>query len=180
MVDDDSSTPPLTVVEVHDRHADFVWRTLQRLGVSDADLDDAMQEVFVVVHKKLGAFRRDARITTWLYGISLRVAVALRRRAHRRHEEPAAEPEAGKATDPERDPEALAIQREGRQRLAAVLDAMDPEKRVVLVMSEVERMDTASIADELGIPLGTVYSRLHAARAQFARAAARHRRQERT
>jgi RNA polymerase sigma-70 factor (ECF subfamily) len=51
---------------------------------------------------------------------------------------------------------------------------------VVLVMSEVERMDTASIADELGIPLGTVYSRLHAARAQFARAAARHRRQERT
>ena len=178
MVGDDNPAKRLTVLEVHDRHADFVWRTLQRLGVDAPDLDDAMQEVFVVVHKKLGSFRGDARITTWLYGIALRVSLAFRRRAHRRREEPAAEPHFGQTTDPERDPEALAIQRDGRRRLAAVLDTMDAEKRVVLVMAEVERMETTAIADELGIPLGTVYSRLHAARAQFARAASRHRRRE--
>jgi RNA polymerase sigma-70 factor (ECF subfamily) len=179
MVGSDAPDERLTLLEVHDQHADFVWRTLQRLGVRAEDLDDAMQEVFVVVHKKLASFRGAARITTWLYGIALRVALAYRRRAHRKHEEPSAEPQAGLATEPEGNPEALAIQREGRQRLAAVLDAMDPEKRAVLVMAEVEHMETTAIADELGIPLGTVYSRLHAARAQFAQAATRLRRQER-
>ena len=75
MVDELVPAARLTVLEVHDRHAEFVWRTLQRMGVGPADLDDAMQEVFVVVHKKLGAFRGASSITTWLYGIALRVAL---------------------------------------------------------------------------------------------------------
>jgi RNA polymerase sigma-70 factor, ECF subfamily len=169
-----------TLLEVHDRHADFVWRSLQRLGVPSDELEDAMQEVFVVVHKKLATFRGDARVTTWLYAIALRVAYATRRRA-RRHPEFAGPDPAGlelELVDPSADPEARALEREGRRRLAQVLAAMTPAKRAVLVMFEIEGMPSESIAKELGVPVGTVHSRLHSARAEFERAARRFRRTE--
>jgi RNA polymerase sigma-70 factor, ECF subfamily len=174
----DAPDARLTLLEVHDRYADFVWRSLQRLGVESDDLDDALQEVFVVVHKKLATFRGDARLTTWLYAISLRVAHTTRRRRRRLPE--AVDPDASELAivDPKGDPEAQALEREGRRRLERVLSAMTPAKRAVLVMFELERLSADAIGRDLGIPVGTVYSRLHAARAEFERAAARERRRE--
>lgn len=162
-----------SVDQIHEHHADFVWRTLQRLGVRDSDLEDALQEVFIVVHRKLHTFDGSARLTTWLYGIALRVAAAHRRRAHLRWEQPMAAPEEAAIDTDEQDPERAYLLRESRQRLSQVLDSLSLDKRAVFVMFEIEGLTAIEIAEIVGVPVGTVHSRLSAARADFARAAER-------
>lgn len=163
----------LTVAEVHEAHADFVWKTLQRFGVPARDLEDALQEVFLVVHRKLSTFDGSARITTWLYAICFRVAAGHRRRAHHRRELITSELDDQPAEGAAHDPEALVLQRESRQRLEQALDALNLERRAVFVMFELEGLATPEIAQILGVPIGTVHSRLHAARAEFVRAVQR-------
>jgi RNA polymerase sigma-70 factor (ECF subfamily) len=164
---------PLDVLAIHDAHAGFVWCSLQRLGIRPSDLDDVSQEVFVVVHKRLHTFDGSSQVTTWLFGICLRVAAAHRRRAWFRRETPTAElPDEG-APESER-PDALVAARQAHAALQRVLDAMDLEKRAVFVMFEIDELPTASIAAMLGVPEGTVWSRLHAARKQFQEKLARH------
>jgi RNA polymerase sigma-70 factor (ECF subfamily) len=158
---------PTDVTEVYRAHGDFVWATLQRMGVRDADLHDQLQEVFIVVHRRLGDFEGRSALTTWLFGICLRVVAGYRRKLARRKESTVESlPELQDDAD-SGDPEGTASRNEARHRLAQVLDAMDVDKRVVLVMFEVEDLSCEEIARTIGIPVGTVYSRLHAARAQF-------------
>ena len=162
----------LDVVSIHDEHAEFVWLSLQRLGVAEADVEDLLQEVFVVVHRRLDSFDRSSRLTTWLFGICIRVVAAYRRRAFRRHERSvAAVPEW--AASEEGNPEEAAATRQAQARLRAVMDLMDLEKRALFVMFEIDEVSCESIGEMLSIPLGTVYSRLHAARKDFDRAVAR-------
>jgi RNA polymerase sigma-70 factor (ECF subfamily) len=159
--DDDDGALDLTAI--HDRHAAFIWTTLARMGVRDADLEDVSQEVFVVVHQRLHTFDGSARMTTWLFGICARVASAYRRRAWRRREAPVAAVPEGRS-EPDAGPEAEAIARQSRARLHALLDGLDVEKRAVFVMFELDGMSCDEIAAVAGVPVGTVYSRLHAAR----------------
>lgn len=168
---DSHSRPELA--EVHAEHADFVYRSLQRLGVRPMDLEDALQDVFVVVHKKLEAFDPSFKLKSWLFGISVRVAVAHRRKAHLHRERTDANLERHAESAAQSGPEAVAMERQGRERLAQILDKLTPEKRAVFVMFEIEGKTTVEIADELGLALGTVYSRLSAARAEFQRAVER-------
>ena len=176
--------PALQVADLHARHADFVWRSLQRLGVRAADLEDALQEVFIVVHRRLGSFDGNARITTWLFGICLRVASAQRNRAHVRRERTGAdadwlerELEAAPAGD---DPERALLEGELRNELEGLLDRLDPVKRATVVMFELEGMSAPEIATLMDVPVGTVYSRLATARAELGAAAARASIRERT
>ncbi len=163
---EDSEAPRLDVLSIHEAHADFVWRSLQRMGVRDADLEDQMQEVFVVVHNRIGSFDGSSRMTTWLFGIALRVAAAYRRRSHRRHEQVVADvPEP--ALPAQDGPEDAAIAREARARLLEILDLMDLEKRAIFVMFELEELSCDAIAETLGVPVGTVHSRLNTARKDF-------------
>ncbi|MGA2450520.1 MAG: sigma-70 family RNA polymerase sigma factor [Polyangiaceae bacterium] len=162
---------PLDVVSVHHEHANFVWLTLQRLGVRDADIEDLLQEVFVVVHQRLHTFDGSARMTTWLFGICLRVASAYRRRAYRRREQSVAEVPEDAATG--ESPEEAAATAQARARLRAALDLMDLDKRAIFVMFELDELSCEAIAEMLSIPLGTVYSRLHAARKAFEQSLAR-------
>ena len=158
---------PTDVTEVYRAHGDFVWASLQRMGVRDADLHDQFQEVFIVVHRRLCDFEGRSALTTWLYGICLRVVAGYRRKLARRKESTVdALPDLQDEADAS-DPEGHASRNEARRRLAQVLDAMDVDKRAVLVMFEVEDLSCEEIARSIGIPVGTVYSRLHAARAQF-------------
>lgn len=174
--DEAGPAKPLNVAQIHELHADFVWSSLQRLGIQPADLEDSMQDVFVVVHRRLGTFDGSSRLSTWLFGICLRVASQYRRKAHRRRERGVVDLEhtAGEGETP--DGELLA--REAERRLQQVLDALEPERRVVFVMFELESIGCAEIAKQLGLPLGTVYSRLAAARADFTKAALKLRRQD--
>ena len=173
-----ASAERLTVDQIHEEHADFVWRSLQRLGVREHDLEDALQEVFIVVHRKLDTFDGSSRVSTWLYGICLRVASAHRNRAHLRRERPM--PEIDEARDPvaRDDPEAALAARQSHERLARVLDSLSPDKRAVLVMFEIEGIPAGTIAEMLGVPVGTVYSRLSSARSEFAEAVKRLERRE--
>jgi RNA polymerase sigma-70 factor (ECF subfamily) len=162
----------LDLTTIHAEHADFVWLTLQRLGVRDADVEDSLQEVFVVVHRRLHTFDGSARLTTWLFGICLRVAAAYRRRAHWRKERVTGDvPE--RATPEEGSPESAAAAVEARERLRAVLDGMELEERALFVMFEIDEVPCEPIAEMLGVPVGTVYSRLHAARKSFQKSLAR-------
>lgn len=167
---------PLDVAQVHELHADFVWSSLQRLGVHLADLEDVMQDVFVVVHRRLGTFDGSSRLSTWLFGICLRVASQYRRKAHRRRERSVGDVE--HTAGEEEAPDAVLLAREAERRLEQVLDALEPERRVVFVMFEIETIGCPEIAEQLGLPLGTVYSRLGAARVDFAKAALKLRRQD--
>jgi RNA polymerase sigma-70 factor (ECF subfamily) len=162
----------LDLTTIHDRHAEFVWLSLQRLGVADADVEDLLQEVFVVVHRRLDSYDASSRVTTWLFGICLRVVAAYRRRAFRRHERSVADVPDHPGPD-EGGPEEAAAARQARERLRAVLDRMDLEKRALFVMFEIDELPCEAIAEMLSIPIGTVYSRLHAARKDFERALAR-------
>jgi RNA polymerase sigma-70 factor (ECF subfamily) len=108
-------------------------------------------------------------MTTWLFGICMRLAAAYHRRAFRRRERPVAEVPEGPALEDD-NPETAAAARQSRERLLAALDLMDLEKRAIFVMFEIDEVPCEAIAKLLSIPVGTVYSRLHAARKDFAKA----------
>jgi RNA polymerase sigma-70 factor (ECF subfamily) len=164
-----AQTARLDVVSIHARHAEFVWLTLQRLGVPESDVEDLLQEVFVVVHRRLDSFDGSSRMTTWLFGICMRIVAGYRRRAFRRRERSVEQlPE--QATSESESPERAMLDREARERLGAVLDLMDLEKRAIFVMFELDELSCEAIAEMLSIPTGTVYSRLHAARKAFQQA----------
>lgn len=159
------------IAQIYAAHASFVWASLHRLGIRDADLEDVMQEVFVVVHRKRDTFDGRSKLTTWLFGICMRVASAYRRRGYRRHETCMAEPPEPIAEGAS--PEADLFAARARETLAALLDELDLERRVVFVMFELEEIGCDEIASVVGVPVGTVYSRLHAARRDFQKALAR-------
>ncbi len=163
----------LDVGELHDQYSDFVWRSLQRLGVAKANLEDALQDVFIVVQRRLGSFDRTTKMSTWLFGICLRVAAAHRRRAHHRREQQDSELQDRPDDHPMANPEQAAIRHEAQRRLELGLEALHLERRAVFVMFEIDLIPAPAIAEMLDIPIGTVYSRLHRARADFSEAIAR-------
>ncbi len=147
----------------------FVWRALRRLGVAPADADDACQEVFVVVYRRLGEYEGRGQLRSWLYGIAVRVAAAHRRRAHQRHEVPTEEP-VGPDEASSMNPEGEVADREALALLDRALDGLDDDKRAVFVLYEIEGLEMPEIAEAVSCPLQTAYSRLHAARKDVERA----------
>lgn len=143
----------------------YVWRTLARLGVRDAELEDAAQEVFVVVHRRLDSYDPQRPIKPWLCGIAHRVATAERRRARHRREQLCARP-AQRAIARGTPEKRIALQQRFA-RVRAALQALDPDQRVVFVMAEMEEITCPEIAEALAIPLNTVYSRLRRGRKRF-------------
>ena len=156
----DSDTAPLVDLR---RDGDFVWRTLQRHGVPAADLDDALQEVFLVAHRRQGVFDpTQGKLTTWLFGICTRVAWSLRRRRRSHAELP-------ELVNHET-PETLCGRSQRMHRLSAALERLSPEHRATFVMFELEGVSCADIAAVSGVPVGTVHSRLYTARSALRRA----------
>ena len=166
-----AAAPALDVRNIHDAHADFVWKSLLRLGETEADAEDVLQSVFMVVHRRLDTYDGSAKLTTWLFGICLRLAAGYRRKSSTRREETALALADERHEGP--DPAEQLEEAQARVRLSAVLDTLDPEKRAVFVMFELDEMSCEEIAEIVGVPVGTVYSRLSAARKAFAAALAR-------
>ena len=158
-------TPPVPVITLDAivaEHGAFVWRTLRRLGVGASDVEDVAQEVFLVVHRRLPDYDGRSGMRAWLYGICAKKGSEHKRRAWLRRERPVADaPDAG--AQPEQ-PEAMR-RREARARLEAILADLDPRKRDVFVLFELEEMSLAEVAAAVGCPLQTAYSRLQSARA---------------
>jgi RNA polymerase sigma-70 factor (ECF subfamily) len=159
---------------VYEEHFDYVWRSLRRLGVPPAAVDDAVQEVFLVVHRRIPEFDGRASIKTWLFAIALRVAPKHRRRFHPSDGVVDVEP-ASTAAAPD---EALASAR-AAQTLYAILSELEETRRETFVMAELEELPAKDIAELTGTPVNTVYSRLRLARRDFNAAVARRLRRER-
>jgi RNA polymerase sigma-70 factor, ECF subfamily len=164
----------LDVRAVHRENADFVFMTLQRLGVRPADLEDLCQEVFVVVHRRLRSYDGSSKLSTWLFAICAKVASSHRRSAPVRREELVEDFMNEPFTAPGMDPEEAAAKAQARRQLDELLDTLSDDKRAIFVMFEIEALSCDEIAQALAIPLGTVHSRLHAARKAFEAALKRH------
>jgi len=155
---DDRSAP--TLDDLYRAHADFVWRAVLRLGIAEAQAEDAVHEVFLVVRRKLPEFRGDAAPTTWLYAIARGVCANLRR-AHVRAERRL---ELAPAPAPAPDPEDAATRSNAAALVAKFLGTLPDEQREVFVLTDIEGMASPEVAAALQIPLGTAYSRLRLAR----------------
>jgi RNA polymerase sigma-70 factor, ECF subfamily len=154
---------------IYDEHFAFVWRSLRRLGVPDAHLDDAAQEVFLVVHRRLSEFAGRSSLKTWLFGIALRVASAVRRRAIRKPTEPLEDDVLDERV------ERLSEAAHAAKLVQRLLNDLDADRRAVFVLAELEQMTAPEIARALDVNLNTVYSRLRLARRDFEAAIVRHR-----
>lgn len=163
------------LAELYAAHYEFVWRSARRLGAPEGSVDDAVQEVFLVVARRLADFEGRSSIRTWLFGITMRVVSSLRRRdsRHRRRVDAV-------ASDPTPPPDDLGHKHDAVRLLDRLLGELDEDKRAVFILVELEGMTAGEIAEALGVKTNTVYSRLRLARAALERAARRERARDRS
>src|SRR3954470_19167613 len=170
----------LTPRQLYDSHFSFVWRNLRRLGVPPPIIEDGAQDVFLVVHRRWDSF--DARwssVETWLFGILMRVARNHRRSLRRRAW---AIPSPGEVVEvvpsTAAGPAELVARREAVALLDRLLDALDEEKRAIIVLVDVEQLSVPQAAESLEVNLNTAYWRLRTARTQLRKSLARFRASE--
>ncbi|MGV3622287.1 MAG: RNA polymerase sigma factor [Archangium sp.] len=142
-------------------HFRVVWRTLQRLGVFPAFVDDAAQEVFVTAWRRWSEFEGRSSERTWLLGIALRVASDVRRKQRPSDEVPL------KLASEAATPDVVTAAREKSKRVEALLKQLDDERREVLLLCDVEGYTIPEVAEATGTNLNTLYTRLRTARQQF-------------
>jgi RNA polymerase sigma-70 factor, ECF subfamily len=163
-----SAVGPGDLAEAAERLAreqlDFVFRSLRRLGVAAEQLDDAVQDVFVVALRREGEFEGRSSHRTWLFGIAQNVARDCRRRERRArtHEPMGDEPTASAPS-----PFDQVTSQEALRVIDAFLLSLDEDKRGVFIMAELEQIPVPEIARALSANVNTVYSRLRAARQAF-------------
>jgi len=158
------------------RHQDRLYQTAYRLMGNAADAQDVVQDAFLNAYQSLHQFKGNARFFTWLYRIAVNSAISLRRRdarlAGRRAvlaadvNGPASCSEPPDESDGNQ-PDAALERAEEEQRLQSALNCLTPDHRAVLVLKEIEGRKYEVIADVLGVPIGTVRSRLHRARLEL-------------
>ncbi len=153
-------------------HARFVATFLVRLGAPAQELDDLVQEVFLVAHRRGGSTSDEAKPTTWLAAIALRV-LSHDRRSKRRHPEVLDETNLSSAVATSPNQEDVVRATQSLTLVGRAIQALDIEKRALFILFEIEEQSCESIAAGLGIPIVTVYSRLRAARQEFHREYAR-------
>jgi len=152
-------------------HAGFVASFLRRIGIASADVDDLVQEVFLVAHRKGGFVPGSGHPKSWLAAIALRVASTSRRSQRRRREDADTELEA--MHSPNADATRVLEGRAALRRVQQALDTLTLDDRATFVLFELEGQSCDAIATAFEIPIGTTYSRLHNARKRFIEAHAR-------
>jgi RNA polymerase sigma-70 factor (ECF subfamily) len=153
----------------------YVFHTLRRLGIEERDLEDLTHEVFVTFFRRFDEYDASRPLRPWLFGIAFRVATSDRRRLRKTQEVLVAEPGESQSDGAPSAEEQLDEQR--RQQLVLdALDALDAEKKSVLILHDLDGTAMPEIAIALGIPVNTAYSRLRLAREGFRTAVNRLRR----
>jgi RNA polymerase sigma-70 factor (ECF subfamily) len=146
-----------------DRHFDFLWRSLRRLGVPDSQLDDAAQQVWITASQKRTEIRTETA-RAFLFAIALRVASDVRRTLRRRREVSEDDRE---HVDDRPGPDELVDRKRSREILDEILDTMPDDVRAVFVLYELDQLSMAEIAGIVAAPPGTVASRLRRGRELF-------------
>ena len=155
--------------QLYGAHFDFIHRISRRLGAADSELDDVVQETFVIAFRKLGSFST-GRFSTWLYRIAANV-ISTRRRGLRVREALLSLFGRDEGDRAVRAADAEYESREAEQEVAAVLSRMAPKKREVFALYELEGLGGEEISELVGCSVDTVWSRLHYARKDFERLA---------
>jgi RNA polymerase sigma-70 factor (ECF subfamily) len=149
---------------LYSQHFDFVWRSLRRLGIGPALVEDAVQDTFMILHRRLGDLRPDASPKAFLFGIALRVARDYRRTARRKG---ADRLDLDSAISKEVGPFERTAKAEAVRAIERFLASLDEDKRTVFLLAELEGMTAPEISEALATNLNTVYSRLRVARERF-------------
>jgi RNA polymerase sigma-70 factor (ECF subfamily) len=150
----------------------FVWRNAQRLGVMAEAVDDVVQDVLLVVHRRFPEFQWRSSIETWLFGILLRVVSKHRRAVKRRNDQEPLDERLAYALaqgDAVRELE----NRDAARLLNRLLDALPDERRAMVVAVEIEQLTIPEAAEALGIPASTAQMRLRTGRRELAQAVTR-------
>ncbi len=156
-----------TVRELFDAHFDALWGRARRLGLSDAEADDAAQEAFLVASKKILEIE-SGREAPFLFRTLTFVVRNLQRSAARRYERPVGFDEASLDSDSSAVPaDAQLVRKEERELAETVIAELELDLRVVFVMNELEGFSMRQISEWLDLPPGTVASRLRRAREEF-------------
>lgn len=157
-------TPTSDFARLFEDEFGYVYHSLRRLGVREADLEDQVHELFLRVHRQRSQFDPARPVRPWLFAFAARVASEYRRLARNRREVPGLPEELGDASVGH-DTELQRI--ELRRRVLRALEALDFDRRTVLVALDIDGHSAPEMAAALGIPLNTVYSRLRLARSDF-------------
>jgi RNA polymerase sigma-70 factor (ECF subfamily) len=164
-----------SLAQIYDAHFAFVWRNARRLGVSESNADDVVQDVFLIVQRRLQDFDGRANVRAWLFGILVRVVSAHRRSYRRKGARcvPLEHETSDGLIAPQATPSELTERAQRVQLLESLLSQLDEDKRALLILSELEEWTLREIAEFLGSNINTVYSRLRAAKRDFDKAYAR-------
>jgi RNA polymerase sigma-70 factor (ECF subfamily) len=154
----------------------YVWNSLRRLGVPPSDLEDLTHDLFLEVQRRLDDYDPGRPVRPWLFGFALRLALRHRKRAHRRYEQPSTGQE--NVADASALPDQQLAARQDRRLVLSALEGIDMSRRAVFVLHDIDGESMPEIARALGLPVNTAYSRLRAARADFAAAVRRLRPEE--
>jgi RNA polymerase sigma-70 factor (ECF subfamily) len=152
------------------RYQDRLYNTVYRLLGNAEDAQDVVQDAFLNAYQSLDSFKGDAQFFTWLYRIAVNTAISFKRKQRpalsldgRNGQDSVEPPDTSDAARP-----GLALERrEEERRVQQALNRLSPEHRAVLIMKEMEGLKYEAMAEVLGVPVGTVRSRLHRARTEL-------------
>ena len=153
-----------TFDQLYGRYFDFVWRSLRRLGVHPALVEDAAQDTFIVLHRRLHKLRDEASPKAFLFAIAMRVANDYRRTARRKGASSLGDTE---LVSPSENPFDKTARAEAARLLERFLAELDDDRRAAFVLVELEGMTAPEISETLGVNLSTIYTRLRTARQRF-------------
>jgi RNA polymerase sigma-70 factor (ECF subfamily) len=159
---------------IYDAYFDFVWTSSRRLGVPADAVDDVVQEIFVVVNARLSTVEQPASLRSWIYGVVRRTVSTYHRGRRARGAGESHDPLEDLASAAQPSPLDLTVLSDEVRLLWRLLEEVAPLKREVFVLAELEEMTVPEIAEAIGVPLNTAYSRLRAAREEFNEALSRH------
>lgn len=149
----------------------YVYSFLYRLGGRGAELEDLAHDVFVTAMRKSSSYDPNRPVRPWLLGIAFRVVADARRKMSSKRE--VAEPPPLDVAYEGEDAHERLLQRDRRALIDEALESLEPERRAVFVMHELEGLPAADIAQAMGIPVATAYSRLRVGREEFTAAVRR-------
>jgi RNA polymerase sigma-70 factor (ECF subfamily) len=155
---------------LYETMVEYVWNAVCRMGVHGADAEDVVQEIFVIVYRRLHEFEGRAQVKTWVFRIMVHVVQHYFRTHARRPGDRATE----KGTEiqalvaaQEKGPAGELERRDALRVLDRLLGGLEEGKRLIFVLAEVEQLTLAEIAEVVEANANTVASRLRAARREF-------------
>ncbi len=157
---------------VYETYFDFVWASAHRFGIEPPEMEDLVQDVFIVIHSRVHTLQNPQALRSWIYGIVRRTASNYRR-AKSTHARPSSH-DSSRDESPDPTPLEQTERNAKRELLVSLLNQLDEPKREIFALVEIHELSVPEAAELLGIPLNTAYSRLRAARQGVEVAVARH------